>query len=437
MIATATALSCDAEPIHVPGAIQPHGVLVAMHPQTLKISQVSANSTNLFGAAPSQVLGKTLLTLLGGSGDRLLTALATNKLSNGEPLFAEIDGRAFDVRAHRHQGVAIVEFERQAAPGQLAATTDAMLRSALSRLQRPEGLGDVCSVMVEEVRKLTGFDRVLLYQFDEEGHGDVIEEDRADDVEAYWGHRFPATDIPRQARELYVLNWLRLIPDATYTPVPLVPELRPDEGLPLDLSFSTLRSVSPIHLQYLQNMGVRASMSVSLVRNGKLWGLIACHHRFARHVNFATRAACEVIGRVASLQIAALEEIESRVFRRARSSVEAKLVNAMHNTQEEPALALLQRGDALLTLVDASGAAVCTSAGIRTVGATPSAIQIDALLLWIAKEGCASTLHTDRLSERHPPAADYASLASGLLALSLPASLARTCSGFVRNWYAR
>ncbi len=301
-----------------------------------------------------------------------------------------------------------------------------MLRSALSRLQRPEGMRDVCCVVVEEVRKLTGFDRVLLYQFDEEGHGDVIEEDRADDVDAYWGHRFPASDIPRQARELYVLNWLRLIPNANYIPVRLVPERRPDDGAALDLSFSTLRSVSPIHLEYLRNMAVQASMSVSLVRNGKLWGLIACHHRSPRHVSFGARAACEVIGRVASLQIAALEEIESRVFRGVRSGVEAKLVDAMRNTQEEPAVALLKRGDALLALVDASGAAVCTSAGIRTVGATPSATQLETLLVWLAKVGGAGVLHTDHLSERHPPAAEYASLASGLLALTLP-GVASSC----------
>ena len=381
------------------------------------ITQVSANSRSVFGVAPSEVLDRKLGALIGGSGDTLLTALALNRLSNGEPLFAQVNGNTFDVRAHRHEGIAIVEFEPQIPR---AVTSDALLRSALSRLQQPESLRDIASIAVEEIRNLTGFDRVLLYQFDEEGHGDVIEEDKADDVDAYLGHRFPASDIPRQARELYLLNWLRLIPNASYTPVPLVPELRPDEGAPLDLTFSTLRSVSPVHLEYLRNMGVQASMSVSLVLNGKLWGLIACHHRTPRHVSFAARSACEVIGRVASLQIAALQEIESRSFRGALGGVEAKLVDAMRNTQEEPALALLQRGDALLALVDASGAAVCTPAGIRTVGATPNAIELHALLAWVEREGCASALHTDRLSERYAPAAEYASVASGLLALALP-----------------
>jgi two-component system, chemotaxis family, sensor kinase Cph1 len=415
------ALTCDTEPIHIPGAIQPHGVLVALDPRTLKIIQVSANCASLFGAPPDQVLGRPLHALMvDGSGDAMLTALALNKLTRGEPLFAEVNGSTLDVRAHRHKEVAIVEFERQTEPRRRASTTDAMLRSALSRLQQPDGLHEICAVAVEEVRKLSGFDRVLLYQFDEEGHGDVIEEARADDVDAYWGHRFPASDIPRQARELYVLSWLRLIPNATYTPVTLVPEHIPANGAPLDLTFSTLRSVSPIHLEYLRNMGVQASMSVSLVRSGKLWGLIACHHRSPRHMSFAERAACEVIGRVASLQIAALEEIESRVFRHARSGFEATLVEAMRNTKEEPVQALLQRGDALLALVNASGAAICTSSGVQTVGVTPGANQIAALLSWLAREGGGNVLHTDRLSERHAPAAEYAGIASGLLALSLP-----------------
>ncbi len=420
MIEPVEALQCEAEPIRIPGAIQPHGVLIGLDPRTLKITQVSANSSALFGVDASDVLNRPLEALIGRpGGDTLLKALSLNRLLDTEPLFAEVNGGTFDVRAHRHDDVTIVEFERQASSVRGGATTDARLRSALSRMQRPESMRDICSITVEEIRRLTGFDRVLLYQFDEEGHGDVIEEARAEDVDAYLGHHFPASDIPRQARELYLLNWLRLIPNASYVPVPLIPERRPN-GAPLDLSFSTLRSVSPVHLEYLRNMGVEASMSVSLVRDGKLWGLIACHHRAAHHVSFAARAACEVIGRVASLQIAAIEEIESRTFRDSRAGIEAKLVDAMRNTQEEPTLALLQRGDALLALVDASGAAVCSSAGVHTVGVTPSSAELAALLAWIAREGCGSALHTDRLSERHPPAAAYSDVASGLLAVALP-----------------
>ena len=264
--------ACDREPIHVPGAIQPHGVLVVLDTHRFEIQQVSANSADLFGVTPADAFGRPLSALVGASADKLLGAVRAARTTLGEPILAEVNGSLFDVRAHYHQGVAIVEFERH---DPAAAGTDAALRSALARLQRPSSVAEVCRIAVDEIRKITGFDRVLLYRFDVDGHGDVIEEARAVDVDTYRGLRFPASDIPRQAREMYLLNWLRLIPDAGYTPVPLVPELRPDISAPLDMSFCTLRSVSPVHLEYLQNMGVGASMSVSLVRAETLWGLVA------------------------------------------------------------------------------------------------------------------------------------------------------------------
>ena len=417
MTTTPEVLACDVEPIHVPGATQPHGVLVALDPRSLHVTQVSANCAQFFDAAPEDVLGRPLSALVGDSADALLEELRSARMIAGEPLFANVRGLSCDVRAHRHQGVMILEFERH---DLTASASDAALRGALARLQRPTSISEICAIAVEEICMLTGFDRVLVYRFDDDGHGDVLDEARADGVDSYRGLRFPAADIPRQAREMYLLNWLRLIPDARYSPVPLVPQLRPDTGAPLDLSFATLRSVSPVHLEYLQNMGVSASMSVSLVRGERLWGLIACHHRSPRHVSFAARSACEVLGRVVSLQIAALEEIEVRTTRSALAGVEAKLVDAMRDAQEDSATGLIQRGDALLALVGASGAAVCTDARIRTVGATPSSAQLAALVAWLGKEGSSAILHTDALAERHPPAAEYAHVASGLLALTLP-----------------
>jgi chemotaxis family two-component system sensor kinase Cph1 len=408
---------CDLEPIHIPGAIQPHGVLLALDPTTFAIRQVSANCAGFFGRAPEALLGQPLATLLGDSTDALLRGIRSAGATAGAPLRTVVNDVELDVCSHRHLGVSILELELRA-PG--APAGDGALLGGLARLQRPSTVASVCSIAVEEVRKITGFDRVLLYRFDEDGHGDVIEESKADGVDAYRGLRFPASDIPRQARALYLLNWLRLIPDADYTPVPLVPDRRPDNGAPLDLSFATLRSVSPVHLEYLRNMGVRASMSISLVRGDVLWGLIACHHREPRHVPFAARAACEVIGRVISLQIAALDEIESRESRSALRGFEAPLVDAMCAATVDSASVLPQRADALLGLVRAAGAAVCTDRGIVTVGATPAQRDLPALVTWLTARGPSALLHTDRLAELFAPASHYADVASGLLALPLP-----------------
>ncbi len=320
-------------------------------------------------------------------------------------------------RAHCYQGVSILELERHDAA---AVSSDGALRTALARLQRPNNVIELCKIAVDAVRSLTGFDRVLLYRFDDEGHGDVIEESLEAGVDSYRGLRFPASDIPRQARQMYILNWLRLIPNSRYVPVSLVPALHPATNAPLDLSFATLRSVSPVHLEYLQNMGVGASMSVSLVCADMLWGLVACHHRSPRHVSLAARAACEVIGRVVSLQLGAQEQLDSRGLRDTLRGTEATLALVMRDAQSDVATALLQRGDALLSLVGATGAAVCTGGGIQSVGATPTPAQLAGIVHWLTRQGSSGILHTDSLGVRHAPAVDYADVASGLLAMTLP-----------------
>jgi light-regulated signal transduction histidine kinase (bacteriophytochrome) len=406
---------CDLEPIHIPGAIQPHGVLVALDPRTRTVLQISANCAAYFGAAPEVALGDSLEALVGPAA-HALAATANAASSASEPVVVGIAGHMFDVLGHRHGGVVILEFERQVAH---ASWSESALRATLARLQRPNSVGELCVIAVDAIRKLTGFDRVMMYRFNEDGHGDVIEESASDEVASYRGLRFPESDIPRQARELYVLNWMRLIPDAAYVPVPLLaaPERHVE---PLDLSFATLRSVSPVHLEYLRNMDVGASMSVSLVESNRLWGLIACHHRTPRHVSFAARAACEVIGRIVALQIAAHEQLSIRTARDALRGIEARLVDGMRGRQADLATALVQRGDALMQLVGAAGAAVCTAGEIRTVGATPTSVQLGALVSWLGEHGTGAILHSNALAELHPPARDYAHVASGLLVMMLP-----------------
>ncbi len=409
--------TCDVEPIHIPGAIQPHGVLVALAPETLEILQVSANSADFFGVAPGAVLHRPLAALLGPAAEAALAGVSLASSTAGEPFALAVEGARFDARAHRHQGLAILELERH---DEHAASSDAALRTALAHLQRSNSVVELCKIAVDAVSALTGFDRILLYRFDDEGHGDVIEETLAEGVDSYRGYRFPASDIPRQARAMYLQNWLRLIPDSSYQAVALVPAQRPDTGGALDLSFATLRSVSPLHLEYLRNMGVGASMSVSLVHAETLWGLIACHHRAPRHLSLAARAACEVIGRVVSLQLAAQAQLESRARRDALRGTEAGLAEVIRDAATDVATALLQRGDLLLQLVGATGAAVCTGHGIHTVGGTPDPAQLAAIVDWLTTQGSSGILHTDSLSLRHGPAADYADRASGLLAMTLP-----------------
>ena len=283
--------TCDREPIHIPGAVQPHGVLLAVDDDGV-ITTVSANSADLLGPEPDEVLGRSLGDVLGEEVAYLAAVtpstardqdLFTARLPADRPgLTGRLAGRRVDVRTHTNDGRLIVELE-DLDPGAVAGMSLRAARRAIGRLATCVGVDDLAAQLAREIQGLLGFDRVMVYRFDEEWNGEVIAEERRPDLNPFLGLHYPATDIPAQARRLYTVNWTRLIPDIGYRPVPLVPVVEPGRGAPLDLSFSSLRSVSPIHIEYLGNMGVTASMSVSIVVEEKLWGLVACHHYSRPH----------------------------------------------------------------------------------------------------------------------------------------------------------
>jgi light-regulated signal transduction histidine kinase (bacteriophytochrome) len=404
--------SCDAEPIHVPGSIQPHGALVAMREPGLVVV-ASANVGAILGL-PEVAYGRPLAALVGAAaGDAVARALGADDLAIENPLRLDVGGRIFEGVLHRNGTVAILELEP---PLQTQPPVDRRLRDAVTRVQRTRTVADLCAVAAKQLRALTGFERVMVYQFHGDGHGEVVAEDRAPEVESFLGLHYPASDIPRQARQLYLLNPIRIIPDARYTPVPLLGPKDGGEPAPLDLTFASLRAVSPVHLQYLANMGVRASMSVSVMRGDKLWGLLACHHRESHPVPFVVRSACEAFGRLVSLQLDALEELGTRVQRDALRGGESVIVEAMRASPDGWASGLLARPGALLRVVNATGAALIDENGVRSVGDAPSIPDIAALGTWLAA-GRGGVFATHALGREAPAAAGYRSVASGLLAV--------------------
>ncbi|TRN77161.1 GAF domain-containing protein, partial [Pseudomonas syringae] len=284
--------NCADEPIQFPGAIQPHGLLFTLQEPELTILQVSANVHTVLGQVPEQVLGKGLDCVLGaGWAEVIKSASAHDSFIDAQRLLMSINGIEFEALLHRSQGVLILELEIQDKDAQAISYSERTgnMGRMLRQLHAASDLQTLYEVSVREIQKMTGYDRVLIYRFEEEGHGQVIAEASSPSMELFNGLFFPASDIPEQARELYRRNWLRIIPDADYIPVPLLPQLRPDTQEQLDLSFSTLRSVSPIHCQYMKNMGVLSSMSVSLIQGGKLWGLISCGNRTPLYVTHELR----------------------------------------------------------------------------------------------------------------------------------------------------
>ena len=414
--------NCADEPIRFPGAIQPHGVLLTLSEPGLNIIQISANVGTLFGRAPEALLGQPLHTLIGTEHADAVGAVAENNtFFDAAPLHVTLNGAEFEGLLHRHQNVLVLEFEprlKDFRPRALNSRTSD-LGKMLQRLQSAKTLQALYEISVTEIQAMTGYDRVLIYRFEDEGHGQVIAEASAPSMELFNGLFFPASDIPEQARELYRTNWLRIIPNAAYEPVPLLPKLRPDSDQPLDLSFATLRSVSPIHCQYMQNMGVLSSMSISLMKGDKLWGLISCGNREPLLVPNDLRTTCQTIGQVLSLQISAMEALDLTRQREEKVETLTLLDQAMKASQESVFDGLAQQPHLLMDLTVSGGVAIIEDKHLRCYGNCPEPAQIRALHAWL-QESDETVFSSHNLASVYPPATDFQQVTSGVLAMSLP-----------------
>lgn len=294
---------CEREPIHIPGSIQPHGVLLVLNARDLTVVQASENTEDRLGITAAGALGRPLAYLLGTAAAELLWGGLTTALPRSRAGYLGTiavpggGGRSFHAVAHRVEGGIILELEVAPAEPQIPAMHP-VLDAFTFRAEAAASVDDLAHVTTEAVRRLTGFDRVLLYRFDEGWNGTVIGEDGNGRLPSLIDFRFPAADIPSQARELYRINRVRIIPNADYRPVPVRPATNPATGGPLDMTFSTLRSVSPAHVEYMRNMGTASSMSVSILRDDALWGLISCHHAEPRPIPFPIRDLCDLFARV-------------------------------------------------------------------------------------------------------------------------------------------
>ncbi len=414
--------NCADEPIRFPGAIQPHGVLLTLSEPDLNILQVSTNVAALFNLTAESLLGQPLQVLIGAEQAQAVQSMAEhNRFFDTPPLHVSLNGAEFEGLLHRHQQVLVLEFEprlKDFRPRSLQGHSSD-LSKMLQRLQSAKTLQALYEISVTEIQAMTGYDRVLIYRFAEEGHGQVIAEASAPSMELFNGLFFPASDIPEQARELYRTNWLRIIPNAAYEPVPLLPKLRPDTGQPLDLSFATLRSVSPIHCQYMQNMGVLSSMSISLMKGDTLWGLISCGNREPLLVPHDLRIACQTIGQVLSLQISAMETLDLSRQREEKIEALTLLDRAMKASDDKVFNGLCTQAQRLMDLTLAGGVAIIDDNQLHRYGNCPEPTQIRALHKWLQANG-EPVFSSHHLASVYPPAAAYQHVASGVLAMSLP-----------------
>ncbi|MEN2746147.1 histidine kinase dimerization/phosphoacceptor domain -containing protein [Sphingomonas sp. T9W2] len=401
--------ACDREPIHIPGAIQPHGVLLIVDPVQERITGGAGDVAALLGDA---WLGGSVGPLIGDEAVGVLRSTIAGPVSLGT-----INDRAFSVVASRAGAQWLVEIE-PTAPGQ-PGTEDALtwIEHGGEEFARAVDLDDLSARAAAIFSRLTGFDRVMIYRFLDDDSGKVVAERHAPDMDGFLNHHFPASDIPRQARALYVRNRVRVIPDVAYTPAPITgidPAMRN-----IDLSDVGLRAVSPIHVQYLRNMGVAASASVSIVKDGMLWGLVACHHRTPRSLSYLQRKTCELVAASFAQQVSAKEDAaEYRERLRLRAAEDALAQRLALDSDPDQTAALI--GHDLQRMLGADGFALQRGAVLHTSGHVPAREDIADLSRWVRQQGSILT-HSAALELRLPEAHAYRDLASGILAITLSA----------------
>lgn len=420
-LVTQSVTDCDGEPITRLDRIQSFGFLLAMS-RTWVVVRVSANLEGMLGIKPAAALGTTLDSFADAESLHEIRNRMTGLSAIGgvERLYGVslIGGRPpYDIAIHYAGELCVLEGE----PAGLDSRTDAasLVRKMVARLNSHTSLDLFHQDAARQVRSLTGFDRIMIYRFLPDGAGEVIAEVLKPGKESFLGLHYPASDIPQQARALYLRNSFRVIADVRSTTIPL--ESRDAAAQPLDLSLAITRAVSAVHIEYLSNMDVAASLSISIVVEGKLWGLIACHHDAARLPTFVTRTAAELFGQMYSMTLESrLRLIADRQDGRARQAVARmmKLIAANPHLLTDTEWLLVT----LREMIQCDGVAITINGAVSTSGATPAAPEIESIAKFLNAFSPTEVFVSDNVSSLRPPFPTVSKIAAGVLCI--PISLA-------------
>ncbi len=455
--------TCDMEPIHAPGQIQAHGILMVTSPGTNRISHVSANFERMSGLSAKHVLGAKLGAVVGEQANAAIEKLLESNsptpsivlhLNRGwsfsDPLLSpefftstdlaeglpdqepsrgsrnsqDVAGAALraggcrrTMVAHSYLGRTFLEIETEDGLEERIYSL-ANAQKLLGSLSHCATTEELCDVTACNIRRLTDYDRVMVYRFDPDGNGRVMAEAKLDSLEPFLGLCYPATDIPQQARRLYLRQRVRAIPDIDYVPVGLLSNSNDDDFAPLDMSHCALRAVSPTHLEYCRNMGVRATLTASIIRDDELWGMIVCHHSQPRTASPDLRSLLETVSQLISLLIKQTDEACLLADKLRRYADLAKFPFSV-NTNEDLATILANNGKALLGLVGASGALVRFGDQISLIGQTPQQAEAITIVDALRNGKLDDTLASDDCGIPGGVAASFAAFASGVLVLPI------------------
>lgn len=412
--------NCDVEPIHIPGKIQAHGFLVAVNSNNFAIKYVSDNIEEHLGVEPKEILGKNISFFNKVLQDKAEVVDLENLLTLGarqagfdiiNPYKIKINEQPFYLIIHKSNGSFVLEFE----PATLEYDIQNVIGKAVSEILINKSLDKLLTKTAQEVKNMIEYDRIMIYKFHEDGHGEVVSEVKNDELEPFFGLHYPASDIPKQARELYKLNLTRIIADVNVESVAISADSTVDH---LDLTQSTLRAVSPIHIQYLKNMGVASSFSISLISQGELWGLIACHNYSPKFIDFKAREGCKLIGNILS---SALEYRQVEEDTDLQNHYTARLNELSENLERDKVIvnALTAYPTTLLDIVNAKGVALVFEDKIYTKGETPNNEELKELFDWLKLTMTETIYHTKQLSTLYKPGIAFKNIGSGILACML------------------
>lgn len=411
--------NCDQEPIHIPGSIQPHGFLLGIDLASWKIRFCSANSENFLGATCQQLLDKPIDAVFGAETAEQLKTCTEYTGGQHKLLKVSQGGKEMELLVHAQNDCLIVESEALP-PSQDKNDLFDLSKEFLSYMEETHTLRELCDLVAKGIRKITGYDRVMIYHFDKDYNGEVIAESKRDDLEAFLGLHYPHTDIPAQARELYIKNQLRIIADVNYTPVPLYTI---DDGIDrnLDLSYASLRSVSPIHIQYLHNMGVGATLTISLIHKKKLWGLVACHHYAPKFLSQEIRMAARLQGNFITSQIDVRQLNEEYEESKKLNSAAKRLISKKFDLHRN-SLQLITADPDILALCNASGVSMLIDDIVYKNGITPEDDEIRKIASYLSVFSGNTQFHTDSILRLLPEEKSIAGKTPGINYFSLDIS---------------
>jgi len=411
--------NCEHEAIHIPGKIQPHGILLGITFQW-KIDFCTENVADYFDVPHTQMLGQDFSAVFGsGAQEEILAYTNGDGFRDAFPLEIELRGRLFQINIHKSDEIYILEAELLFADRERLADAYKQTIQFVSQMNKTTSLKDLCALVAQGTREITGYDRVMIYRFDEQYNGEVFAEDCREDLEPFLGLHYPHTDIPAQARELYIRNELRLIVDIDYVPVPIY-TVDDKEGKNLDLSLSILRSTSPIHVEYLKNIGVGATLTISLIHHGKLWGLIACHHYSEKNISPEIRLAAKLQGQFITSQID-IRQSNDEYINAQKTNLALEQLTSLDLPVLKESIEKITNAPQLLEIANASGVAILTKEKLYKNGLTPSDDQIFSLIKQLKNKNVGDVFSTNKISDHFPEFDENANFA-GLIYHSLGSS---------------